>query len=151
MPTTKSATATTVTTSTTKQPSIHEYFYGLGRRKTAVAKVRLYKNGSGLFKVNNRELKDYFPVDRMMDTIFSPFRLTSTIKKFDISAKVDGGGVHAQADALRHGIARALLSFDIELRGALKKAGLLTRDARKKERKKPGLKKARRAPQFSKR
>ncbi len=140
-----------MTTKEAKKPSIHEYHYGLGRRKTAIAKVRLYKNGTGLFKVNDRELKEYFPVERMLDAIFSPLKITSTAKKFDISAIVDGGGVEAQAEALRHGIARALLTFDSELRSTLKKAGFLTRDARQKERKKPGLKRARRAPQFSKR
>ncbi|MBD3270582.1 30S ribosomal protein S9 [Candidatus Peregrinibacteria bacterium] len=145
MPVTKSS------TSSKKKPSIQEYYYGLGKRKTAVARVRLYKNGKGELTVNEKTGKTYFPVKELLEVINSPLKLTSLAKKFDISVKVDGGGSTAQADAIRHGIARALLDFDGELRPTLKKAGFLTRDSRTKERKKPGLKRARRAPQFSKR
>ncbi len=138
-------------TTTKKKPSVKEYFYGLGKRKTAVARVRIYKGGKGNLTVNDREGKEYFNLKTQIGTINSPFKLTSLDNKFDITVKVVGGGIEAQADAIRHGISRALLEYDETLRTTLKKAGLLTRDARKKERKKPGLKRARRAPQFSKR
>ena len=141
-----------ITTPTpTKKSSVKQYYYGTGRRKTSVAQVRIYKDGKGEFTVNDREVNDYFPLKEMIETINSPFKITSTAKKFDISIKVSGGGVMSQAQAVRHGISRALLEYNDALRTTLKKAGFLTRDARQKERKKPGLHRARRAPQFSKR
>ena len=137
---------------TTKPKSkLQEYYYGLGKRKTAVARVRLYANGKGTFTVNDKPLEEYLKTSTGNSIIKAPLKLTGTVKNFDISVKVDGGGTSAQNDAIRHGISRALLEYNDTLRGTLKKAGFLTRDARVKERKKPGLKRARRAPQFSKR
>ncbi len=134
-----------------KKPALQEYFYGCGKRKTSIARVRLYPKGKGLVTVNNRPMQEYFTMSTSAGTIMAPLKLTSLAKDFDISALIKGGGVNSQAEALRHGIARALLVYNDTLRGTLKKAGFLTRDARIKERKKPGLKRARRAPQFSKR
>ena len=125
-------------------------YYGTGRRKTSVARVRLVP-GEGNVIINNRELKDYFGLKTLELIIKQPLNLTETIGKYDVLAKVEGGGPSGQAGALRHGIARALLKVDIEYRPALKKAGFLTRDPREKERRKYGLKKARKASQFSKR
>jgi small subunit ribosomal protein S9 len=121
-----------------------------GRRKEAICRVRLL-TGSGRWEVNGRPLEDYFPsaVHRMIIT--EPLRITNTDGRYDIMAKIEGGGVSGQAGALRHGIARALAELDADLRPILKKAGFLTRDAREKERRKYGLKKARKAPQYSKR
>ena len=126
------------------------YFYGTGRRKSSVARVRVY-NGSGKIIINDREIDDYFGLETLKLIVRQPLNLTGTLDKFDIVCRVAGGGVTGQAGAIRHGIARALLQYDAELRAELKKAGLLTRDPRRKERKKYGLKGARRAPQFSKR
>ncbi len=126
------------------------YFYGTGRRKSSVARVRLY-NGTGKIVINDREIDDYFGLETLKLIVRQPLNLTGTLDKFDIVCRVAGGGVTGQAGAIRHGISRALLQFDGELRATLKKAGLLTRDPRMKERKKYGLKGARRAPQFSKR
>ncbi len=126
------------------------YFYGTGRRKSSVARVRVY-NGTGKIIINDREIDDYFGLETLKLIVRQPLALTGTADKFDIICRVAGGGVTGQAGAIRHGIARALLQFDGELRGQLKKAGFLTRDPRMKERKKYGLKGARRAPQFSKR
>ena len=127
------------------------YFYGTGRRKKSVARVRLYQ-GTGSVKVNGRELDEYFGLETLKLIVHQPLTLTGTLDKFDIECRVAGGGVTGQAGAIRHGIARALLQYNSEeLRPALKKAGFLTRDPRMKERKKYGLKAARRAPQFSKR
>ena len=126
------------------------YFYGTGRRKSSVARVRVY-NGTGKIIINEREIDDYFGLETLKLIVRQPLNLTGTLDKFDIICRVAGGGVTGQAGAIRHGIARALLQYDAELRGELKKAGLLTRDPRMKERKKYGLKGARRAPQFSKR
>ena len=126
------------------------YFYGTGRRKSSVARVRVY-NGSGKIIINDREIDDYFGLETLKLIVRQPLNLTGTLDKFDIVCRVAGGGVTGQAGALRHGIARALLNVDAELRSELKKAGFLTRDPRMKERKKYGLKAARRAPQFSKR
>ncbi|MBP1558152.1 MAG: 30S ribosomal protein S9 [Oscillospiraceae bacterium] len=126
------------------------YFYGTGRRKHSVARVRLYA-GTGNITVNGRDIDDYFGLDTLKLIVRQPMELTNTIGKFDIVCTVAGGGVSGQAGAIRHGISRALLLHDPELRPALKKAGFLTRDPRMKERKKYGLKGARRAPQFSKR
>ena len=121
-----------------------------GRRKAAVARVRI-RPGQGAITVNQRPVEDYFPSATHRQIISEPLRLTTTNETYDIDCTIHGGGVAGQAGALRLGIARALIDIDEELRGALKKAGLLTRDAREKESKKYGLKKARKAPQYSKR
>ena len=121
-----------------------------GRRKTSVARVRVIR-GSGQFQLNGRPLVDYFPTDTLQAAVTEPFRVTETEGQYDVLARIHGGGTSGQAGALRHGIARALEGEDPEWRDLLKKAGLLTRDARKTERKKYGLKKARKAPQYSKR
>ena len=127
------------------------YFYGTGRRKKSVARVRLY-NGTGNVTINGRDINDYFGLETLKVIVRQPLVLTALTEKFDIECRVAGGGVTGQAGAIRHGIARALLQFNSEeLRPQLKKAGFLTRDPRMKERKKYGLKAARRAPQFSKR
>ena len=126
------------------------YFYGTGRRKSSVARVRVY-NGTGKITINNRDIDDYFGLETLKLIVNQPLEITDTVGKFDIVCNVTGGGVTGQAGAIRHGLSRALLQFNEELRPALKKAGLLTRDPRMKERKKYGLKGARRAPQFSKR
>ena len=126
------------------------YFYGTGRRKSSVARVRVY-NGTGKITINDRDIEEYFGLETLKLIVRQPLSLTDTMDKFDIVCRVAGGGVTGQAGAIRHGISRALLQFDGELRPELKKAGLLTRDPRMKERKKYGLKGARRAPQFSKR
>ena len=126
------------------------YFYGTGRRKSSVARVRVY-NGTGKITINDRDIDDYFGLETLKLIVRQPLALTGTADKFDIVCRVAGGGVTGQAGAIRHGLSRALLEFDAELRPTLKKAGFLTRDPRMKERKKYGLKAARRAPQFSKR
>ncbi len=126
------------------------YFYGTGRRKKSVARVRLYP-GTGAITLNKRDIDDYFGLETLKLIVRQPFAATATEGKFDVEVSVIGGGVSGQAGAVRHGVARALLQFNIELKPALKKAGLLTRDPRMKERKKYGLKKARKASQFSKR
>ncbi len=127
------------------------YFYGTGRRKSSVARVRLYQ-GTGKVTVNDRDIDDYFGLETLKLIVRQPLNLTKTESKFDIVCRVAGGGVTGQAGAIRHGVARALLQYDSEnLRPILKRAGFLTRDPRMKERKKYGLKGARRAPQFSKR
>ena len=130
--------------------SAKPYFYGTGRRKKSVARVRIYP-GSGAITINGRDIDDYFGLDTLKLIINQPYGVTGTEGKFDIVANVKGGGMSGQAGAIRHGLARALLTVDENYRSALKKAGLLTRDPRMKERKKYGLKGARRAPQFSKR
>ena len=130
--------------------SAKPYFYGTGRRKKSVARVRLYA-GTGNITVNGRDVDDYFGLETLKLIINQPFGVTSTEGKFDVVCTAKGGGISGQAGAIRHGIARALLQADETYRPALKKAGFLTRDPRMKERKKPGLKAARRAPQFSKR
>ncbi len=127
-----------------------QYFYGTGRRKSSVARVRVYP-GSGKITINGRDIDDYFGLETLKLIVRQPLALTETAEQFDIVCTVAGGGVTGQAGAIRHGISRALLVFNPELRPALKKAGFLTRDPRMKERKKYGLKAARRAPQFSKR
>ena len=126
------------------------YFYGPGRRKKSVARVRVYA-GTGKIIINDREIDDYFGLETLKLIVRQPLALTGTAYKFDIVCRVNGGGVTGQAGAIRHGLSRALLEYDANLRPALKKAGFLTRDPRMKERKKYGLKGARRAPQFSKR
>jgi small subunit ribosomal protein S9 len=125
-------------------------YYGTGRRKTSTARVYL-RPGSGDIKVNRRAFDEYFPNEALRMIIRQPLRLTDTAAKFDILVNVDGGGVAGQAGAVRHGITRALMEFNPDLRSALKKAGLVTRDPRKKERKKYGQKGARKRFQFSKR
>jgi small subunit ribosomal protein S9 len=127
-----------------------EQFYGTGRRKSAVARVYI-KPGKGNITVNKRELDDYFGLETLKTIVRQPLVATETEKKYDINVNVKGGGTTGQAGAIRHGIARALLKVDEDFRPTLKAAGFLTRDPRMKERKKPGLKAARRAPQFSKR
>ena len=126
------------------------YFYGTGRRKESVARVRVYA-GTGKITINDRDIDDYFGLETLKLIVRQPLAITDTTEKFDIVCRVSGGGVTGQAGAIRHGLSRALLQYDESLRPALKKAGFLIRDPRMKERKKPGLKKARRAPQFSKR
>ena len=126
------------------------YFYGTGRRKSSVARVRVY-NGTGKITINDRDIEEYFGLETLKLIVRQPLALTGNLDKFDIVCRVAGGGVTGQAGAIRHGIARALLQYNEELRPELKKAGFLTRDPRMKERKKYGLKAARRAPQFSKR
>ena len=126
------------------------YFYGTGRRKSSVARVRVYA-GTGKVTINNRDIDDYFGLETLKLIVHQPLNLTDTLGKFDIVCTVAGGGVTGQAGAIRHGLSRALLQYNEELRSVLKKAGFLTRDPRMKERKKYGLKAARRAPQFSKR
>ncbi len=143
--------STTPKAATKKSSSVQEYYYGTGKRKTSVARVRLYKNGKGDITINDKVGTEYLTPSSLINTLIVPLKLTSLTKKFDISVKVEGGGKVSQAEAIRHGVSRALLKYDESLRATLKKAGLLTRDPRVKERKKPGLKKARRAPQFSKR
>ncbi|MBR0541882.1 MAG: 30S ribosomal protein S9 [Clostridia bacterium] len=126
------------------------YFYGTGRRKKSVARVRVYA-GTGKITINNRDIDDYFGLETLKLVVRQPLALTGLTEKFDIVCTVAGGGVTGQAGAIRHGLSRALLQYDENLRSQLKKAGFLTRDPRMKERKKYGLKGARRAPQFSKR
>ena len=127
------------------------YHYGTGRRKNAIARVRLVP-GDGAITVNGKSMQDYFGGRFLHRTVITqPFRLTGTLDRFNVSVRVAGGGVSGQAGAIRHGIARALTRFDEELRPTLKRAKLLTRDARVKERKKVGLKRARKAPQYTKR
>ena len=126
------------------------FFYGTGRRKKSVARVRVYA-GTGKIIINDREIDDYFGLETLKLIVRQPLALTGPADKFDIVCRVNGGGVTGQAGAIRHGLSRALLEYDANLRPTLKKAGFLTRDPRMKERKKYGLKGARRAPQFSKR
>ena len=130
--------------------SAKPYFYGTGRRKKSVARVRIYP-GSGEITINGRSIDEYFGLETLKLIVNQPFGVTATEGKFDIIANVRGGGFSGQAGAIRHGLAKALLQADEAYRPALKKAGFLTRDPRMKERKKYGLKAARRAPQFSKR
>ena len=127
-----------------------KYYYGTGRRKHSVARVRLYP-GNGTITINGRDIDDYFGLETLKLIVRQPLALTENLENMDVVCTVAGGGVTGQAGAIRHGVARALLEFNPELRPVLKKAGFLTRDPRMKERKKYGLKAARRAPQFSKR
>ncbi len=128
------------------------YFYGTGRRKSSVARVRLYPNGSGKVTINNRTIDNYFGLETLKLIVNQPLDVTNTKGKFDIECTVVGGGFTGQAGAIRHGISRALVQADTEaFKATLKANGFLTRDPRMKERKKYGLKAARRAPQFSKR
>jgi small subunit ribosomal protein S9 len=126
------------------------YFYGTGKRKTAIARVRLLP-GSGTIIINGKPLEELFPQLALQAVILEPLRVTDTLDRFNAVAKVEGGGISGQAGALRHGIARALIKADEGLKPLLRQYGLLTRDARVKERKKYGLKRARKAPQYTKR
>lgn len=128
-----------------------QYYEGLGRRKAATARVRLHIGGSGQVMVNEKPVDEYFSRVGDIQTLFEPLRATGTEGQFDITVKVKGGGVTGQRDAVMLGIARALLKADPDLRPVLRKGGFLTRDSRVKERKKPGLKRARKAPQYTKR
>ncbi|OGY46572.1 MAG: 30S ribosomal protein S9 [Candidatus Buchananbacteria bacterium RIFCSPHIGHO2_01_FULL_44_11] len=125
--------------------------FAVGRRKKSVARVRLHKNGTGKITINQKDFQQYFPTLELQSIVKQPLVVTSKLENFDFTVKVAGGGSHGQAEACRHGIARALFAFDQELKPALKAEKLLRRDPRRKERKKPGLKRARRAPQWSKR
>ena len=126
------------------------YFYGTGRRKSSVARVRLFP-GTGSIIINGKDIDEYFGLETLKLIVRQPLNLTETVDKYDVIANVAGGGVTGQAGAIRHGITRALMEMNAELRPALKKAGFVTRDPREKERRKYGLKKARKASQFSKR
>lgn len=128
-----------------------QYFYSAGKRKTSIARVKLFDDGKGDITVNGKKVRDYFPTNMHVENATAPLRLIDALKRFDIEVSLKGGGKASQSDALRHGISRALLLIDPDLRPTLKREGFLRRDARIKERKKPGLKGARRAPQFSKR
>lgn len=137
-----------------EKKSAEKYFYAVGRRKTSVAQVRVYpsnKAGEAEVVVNDRKLKDYFPVASMQAVLTGPLKMAGADRNFKVTVVVRGGGITGQMEAIRLGISRALVLFDETLKKSLKDAGLLTRDARKVERKKPGLKKARRAPQWAKR
>ena len=131
--------------------SKRKYYYGTGRRKSSVARVRVYENGTGNITINGRDIDNYFGLDTLKMVVRQPLATTDLLGKVDVVVTVCGGGVTGQAGAIRHGISRALLVANAEYRPSLKAAGFLTRDPRMKERKKYGLKAARRAPQFSKR
>lgn len=134
----------------TKAPA--KYFEAVGRRKTAVARVRLHEGAKKTsYTMNERPIEEYFPTEELSQTVRDALTTSGISDTFEITAKIQGGGAHAQAEAVRHGIARALTKFDAELRSSLKKAGYIKRDPRSKERKKPGLKKARKSAQWSKR
>lgn len=142
------------TTKTTKKPATKktvDFTRAIGRRKTSTAQVRLYPNGKGKIEINGKDYKEYFPYFEYNTKVTDPLKLTSKRNDFDFTIKVKGGGVLGQAEACRHGISRALIKFNDEYKTQLKAEGYLTRDPRAKERKKPGLRRARRAPQWSKR
>ena len=128
-----------------------KYYQGTGRRKNAIARVRIYEKGKGGIIINNKNLEEFFKFFEYKQQAISPLELTDKKDKLDVMVKVSGGGQRGQAEAIRHGIARALVDMDQELKPALRKQGYMTRDPRAKERKKPGLKRARRAPQWRKR
>lgn len=136
--------------SPTKSKKESKYIEAVGRRKTSIARVRIVAGSDGI-TINNREYKEYFPTTEMQKIAEDAFRKTRPETRFGVSAHIHGGGIHSQAEALRHGISRALIQFDAELRKKLKKAGFLKRDPRVKERRKFGLKKARKSPQWAKR
>ena len=127
-----------------------KYFQAVGRRKTSIARIRIYK-GKGVFLINEKPDNEYLNHKALVEVIYEPLKLVNQFGKFDVSARVSGGGKRSQAEAIRHGLSRAILVFDPKLKVTLKKAGYLTRDSRMKERKKYGLKRARKAPQFTKR
>jgi len=152
MPQSKKAKQETSTIDQLKTKRVrHSYLYAVGRRKKSIARVRLYKNGTGKITINEKDCKQYFPYPTLQQVIKSPLEAVGKLKDFDFSIKVEGGGSTGQSDACRHGISRSLIVFDPDLRTTLKPLGFLTRDPRRKERKKPGLKRARRAPQWAKR
>jgi small subunit ribosomal protein S9 len=128
-----------------------QYYEGLGRRKAATARVRLHIGGTGTIIINDVPVKRYFPRDGDVEKVAEPLRVTDSGSSYDVTVKVNGGGISGQRDAVRLGIARALLKVDPDLRPVLRKGGFLSRDSRVKERKKPGLKRARKAPQYTKR
>lgn len=134
-----------------KKTTTKEYFRAIGRRKTAVAVVRLYKAAKNSYKVNGKDFTEYFPTPELKKIVAGAFETATPAEKFEVIATTKGGGSHAQAEAVRHGISRALVLYDAELRSPLKKAKMLKRDPRVVERKKFGLKKARKSPQWSKR
>lgn len=138
-------------TKTKEKVSGDRYFEAVGRRKTATARVRITPGSKESVTVNDKSLNDYFQTDRLMEIVKDSQKASGIAQKFMITVKVVGGGIHAQAEAVRHGISRALVEYDANLRGTLKKAGMLKRDSREVERKKPGLKKARKGPTWSKR
>jgi small subunit ribosomal protein S9 len=138
-------------TKKTKSPQKDVYFEAVGRRKTSIARVRIWDNNSGDILINDKRHTEYFSTEELSATANAPLRKLKILEKFGVSAIVAGGGSTGQAEAVRHGLARALIKYDPELRTRLKKFGFLKRDPRKKERKKYGLRKARRAPQWSKR
>lgn len=135
---------------TTKTPTT-KYFEAVGRRKTAIARVRLFIDSKNQYVINEKSLEEYFPVKELANTVSDAITKGKPAEKFFISVKLVGGGISAQAEAVRHGISRALLKYDATLRGPIKKLGFLKRDPRAKERRKFGLKKARKSPQWSKR
>ncbi len=139
--------AATTTLAMTKENVVQ----AIGRRKTAIARVRLIRGGKGTIQINGKAFKDYFPTFDMQRIVLEPLRAVSLEEAYDVSVKAEGGGAHAQSEAVRLGIARALLKEQADYRATLKKLGFLTRDPRAKERKKPGLRRARRSPQWSKR
>ena len=128
-----------------------KYYYGCGKRKTSIARVKLFANGSGEVKINNKTLQEFAKEKIIQDIILAPLRLIENEKNFNLEAKVYGGGFRSQSEAIRHGVSRALVNYNELFRGTLKRFKFLTRDSRIKERKKYGLKRARRAPQFAKR
>ena len=128
-----------------------QYYYGTGKRKTSIAKVRLYLDDGGPVLINNKPLDEYIHWKPWEDEILEPFKVSDTVNRFRVVVKVMGGGLHSQAHAIRHGITRALVVYDEEFKAGLRRAGFITRDARIKESKKYGLKRARRAPQYTKR
>lgn len=134
-----------------KEKNGAEYYEGVGRRKTSVARVRLYNKKNGSASINGKKIEQYFLTEALQKTAISPLDKMKSLDRFEIKVVVKGGGINSQAEAVRHGIARALVVFNQEYKKRLRKAGLLTRDSRMKERKKFGLKRARRAPQWSKR
>lgn len=138
-------------TSTKKVVSSNKYFEAVGRRKTSIARVRIWEDSIGKISVNGKDYKDYFPTEDLATASNAPLRKIKMLERFRVSVLTYGGGATGQAEAMRHGLARALVKFDPDLRTRLKKSGYLKRDPRKKERKKYGLKKARKAPQWSKR
>ena len=137
-------------TTEVKNPFKGRYISTIGRRKTSLARIRIYKKGSGIIIVNDKKISEYLPEDKII-TVKQPLKLTGNLKDLNISVVVKGGGTKSQAEAIRHGITRGLVEIDEKLKDSLKAKGWLKRDARRKERKKPGLKKARKAPQWSKR
>ena len=136
---------------TTLEAVQQEYYYGTGKRKTSIAKVRLYLSAGGPVQINGKPMEEYFNWKPWQDIVNQPFHASETSGRFRVQVNVIGGGVHSQAEAIRHGIARALVAYDVTLKPVMRRAGLITRDSRIKESKKYGLKRARRAPQYTKR